>query len=63
MVTPYAVSRYVLDHLPPFGGRATLKLYRAATCFILIKIRAKLSAPTPARSTLRRDAAWIGLSP
>jgi carboxypeptidase C (cathepsin A) len=30
MVTPYAMSRYVLDHLPPIGtpGRAQLKLYR-----------------------------------
>ena len=30
MVTPYAVSRYVLDHLPPNDppGRAQLKLYR-----------------------------------
>ena len=30
MVTPYAMSRYVLDHLPPAAppGRAQLKLYR-----------------------------------
>ena len=30
MVTPYAVSRYILDHLPSFDppGRAQLKLYR-----------------------------------
>ena len=30
MVTPYPMSRYVLDHLPPIGppGRAQLKLYR-----------------------------------
>lgn len=30
MVTPYAMSRYVLDHLPPTDppGRAQLKLYR-----------------------------------
>jgi carboxypeptidase C (cathepsin A) len=30
MVTPYAVSRYVLDHLPPMGDpmRAQLRLYR-----------------------------------
>jgi carboxypeptidase C (cathepsin A) len=30
MVTPYAMSRYVLDHLPPADppGRAQLKLYR-----------------------------------
>ena len=30
MVTPYGMTRYVLDHLPPFAppGRAQLKLYR-----------------------------------
>jgi carboxypeptidase C (cathepsin A) len=30
MITPYAMSRYVLDHLPPAAppGRAQLKLYR-----------------------------------
>ena len=30
LVTPYAMSRYVLDHLPPIGaaGRVQLKLYR-----------------------------------
>jgi len=30
MVTPYAMTRYVLDHMPAFTppGRATLKLYR-----------------------------------
>ena len=30
MVTPYAMSRYVLEHLPAFDGeeRAELKLYR-----------------------------------
>jgi carboxypeptidase C (cathepsin A) len=35
MVTPYAVSRYVLNHLPPFEGRATLKLYRGGHMFYL----------------------------
>jgi carboxypeptidase C (cathepsin A) len=35
MVTPYAVSRYVLDHLPPFEGRAMLKLYRGGHMFYL----------------------------
>jgi carboxypeptidase C (cathepsin A) len=35
MVTPYAVSRYVLDHLPPFEGRATLRLYRGGHMFYL----------------------------
>jgi carboxypeptidase C (cathepsin A) len=30
MITPYAMTRYVLDHLPDFAppGRAQLKLYR-----------------------------------
>jgi carboxypeptidase C (cathepsin A) len=30
LVTPYAMSRYVIDHLPPFhpAGRVSLKLYR-----------------------------------
>ncbi len=35
MVTPYAVSRYVLNHLPPFEGRATLNLYRGGHMFYL----------------------------
>jgi carboxypeptidase C (cathepsin A) len=35
MVTPYGVTRYVLDHLPPFEGRATLKLYRGGHMFYL----------------------------
>jgi carboxypeptidase C (cathepsin A) len=35
MVTPYAVSRYVLDHLPPIGepGRTQLRLYRGGHMF------------------------------
>jgi carboxypeptidase C (cathepsin A) len=30
MITPYAMSRYVLDHMPAFDppGRVQLKLYR-----------------------------------
>ena len=30
LVTPYAMTRYILDHMPAFTppGRATLKLYR-----------------------------------
>jgi len=37
MVTPYAVSRYVLDHLPPVEGeeRTQLKLYRGGHMFYL----------------------------
>ena len=35
MVTPYAVSRYVLDHLPSFEGRTALKLYRGGHMFYL----------------------------
>jgi carboxypeptidase C (cathepsin A) len=35
MVTPYAASRYVLDHLPPMGdpSRAQLLLYRGGHMF------------------------------
>jgi len=37
MVLPYAVSRYVIDHLPQIGapGRVELKLYRAGHMFYL----------------------------
>jgi carboxypeptidase C (cathepsin A) len=37
MVTPYAASRYVLDHLPPIGdpARAQLRLYRGGHMFYL----------------------------
>jgi carboxypeptidase C (cathepsin A) len=37
MVTPYAVTRYLLDHLPPLEGeeRAQLKLYRGGHMFYL----------------------------
>jgi carboxypeptidase C (cathepsin A) len=35
MVTPYAVSRYVLDHLPEFPNpsRVQLKVYRGGHMF------------------------------
>jgi carboxypeptidase C (cathepsin A) len=35
LVTPYAVSRYVIDHLPPIGAptRVQLKLYRGGHMF------------------------------
>jgi carboxypeptidase C (cathepsin A) len=37
MITPYAVTRYVLNHLPPLEGeeRAQLKLYRGGHMFYL----------------------------
>jgi len=37
MVTPYAVSQYVLDHLPPIGepARAQLKSYRGGHMFYI----------------------------
>ena len=36
MVTPYAVTRYLLQHLPPFGEQRTaLKLYRGGHMFYL----------------------------
>jgi carboxypeptidase C (cathepsin A) len=38
MVAPYAMSRYVLEHLPPLGapGRAQLKLYRGGHMLYLV---------------------------
>jgi carboxypeptidase C (cathepsin A) len=35
LVTPYAVTRYVVNHLPPIGGpeRVQLKLYRGGHMF------------------------------
>jgi carboxypeptidase C (cathepsin A) len=37
MVTPYAMTRYVLDHLPPIGapGRVRLTLYRGGHMFYI----------------------------
>ena len=37
MVTPYSVSRYVLNHLPPSvdGERAELRLYRGGHMFYI----------------------------
>jgi carboxypeptidase C (cathepsin A) len=37
MVTPYSVTRYLLQHLPPFSGpdRTALKLYRGGHMFYL----------------------------
>jgi carboxypeptidase C (cathepsin A) len=37
MVTPYAVSRYVLDHLPPVGdpSRTQLARYRGGHMFYI----------------------------
>ena len=37
MITPFAVTRYVLDHLPPVEGeeRAQLRLYRGGHMFYL----------------------------
>jgi len=37
MVTPYAASRYVLDHLPPLGdpSRTRLALYRGGHMFYI----------------------------
>jgi len=38
MITPYGMTRYVLDHLPPIGppGRAQLKLYRGGHMIYLV---------------------------
>jgi len=37
MVTPYAMTRYVIDHMPPIGapGRLQLKLYRGGHMFYI----------------------------
>jgi len=52
MVTPYAESRYVLDHLPPAGspGRTQLKLYRGGHMFYL---------NAQSRRTFSNDAAGV----
>ncbi len=54
MMTPYAVSRYVLDHLPDIGesgARAAARLYRGGHMFYIDDaIAAKRSPPTPRRS-------------
>jgi hypothetical protein len=50
LVTPYGVSRYVLDHIPDIGGpgRAELKLYRGGHMFYFDKeVASPLSPPTP----------------
>jgi carboxypeptidase C (cathepsin A) len=38
LVTPYAMTRYILDHMPAFTppGRATLKLYRGGHMIYLV---------------------------
>jgi carboxypeptidase C (cathepsin A) len=49
IVTPYGVSRYVLDHLPPIGGagRAQLKIYKGGHMFYFLP---------DARATFTADA-------
>jgi carboxypeptidase C (cathepsin A) len=44
MVTPYAVSQYVLDHLPPIGepGRAKLRTYRGGHMFYIDAVSRRL---------------------
>ena len=51
MVTPYSVSRYVLDHLPDFPNpsRAQLKVYRGGHMFY-IDDESRRSFTTDARS-------------
>jgi len=43
MVTPYGMSRYVLDHLPPIGpsGRVQFKLYRGGHMFYIAQDQRK----------------------
>ena len=49
MITPYAMTRYVLDRLPDFDppGRVQLKLYRGGHMLYLDPDSRKRSAPTP----------------
>ena len=56
MVTPYAVTRYVLDHLPPTEGeeRDQLKLYRGGHMFYL---------DTDSRKAFTADARTMYASP
>ena len=44
MVTPYSVSQYVLDHLPPIGEppRASLKAYRGGHMFYIDAVSRRL---------------------
>jgi carboxypeptidase C (cathepsin A) len=44
MVTPYAVSQYVLDHLPPIGEpeRAELRCYRGGHMFYIDEVSRRL---------------------
>ena len=53
MVTPYAASRYVLDHLPPIGdpSRAQLQLYRGGHMFY-IDAESRKAFSADARSVL-----------
>ena len=51
MVTPFGVSRYVVDHLPPMGApdRVQLKLYRGGhMLYFLPESRAAFSADAKA---------------
>jgi carboxypeptidase C (cathepsin A) len=56
LVTPFAVSRYVLDHLPPIGAgeRVGLKLYKGGHMFYL---------DAAARAAFTADAAAFYRSP
>ena len=53
MITPYAVTRYVLDHMPAFDppGRAQLKLYRGGHMIYLDPQSRKAFSADAARST------------
>ena len=57
MVTPYAMSRYVLDHLPPTDppARAQLKLYRGGHMLYLDPQSRKAFRRTPRRSIAGDD--------
>ena len=55
MITPYGMTRYALDHLPPdTASRAHSSSIAAATCFISMRNRARRSARTRRRFIARR---------
>ena len=60
MITPYGMTRYVLDHLPPIDRPAarSSSSIAAGTCFISTRSRARRSARTPRRFTGRRGNSY-----
>ena len=57
MITPYAMTRYILDHMPAFDppGRVQLKLYRGGHMLYLDPESRKAFTADAARSTARQN--------